>query len=210
MRVISWCCAAALVGWAISAAPAQDTKKQAEKAASGGGEYQAVKPGPEHAILKLDEGLWEATVESYNEPGGKPEVSKGTEVNSMLSGGLWLVQDFRGSMGGQPFQGHGMTGYDPAKKKYVGSWVDSMMPSMSTIESTYDAKTKTMTGELLGSDPAGNPVKMKAVSKWNDDGTRLFTLSMTGADGKDFDMMKITYRRRQMMPGKVGGAPRSR
>ena len=85
------------------------------------------KPGPEHQLLKEDEGTWDAKVEVFPGPGAAPMVSKGVEVNTIGCGGLCLITDFKGEMmPGQPFHGHGTATYDPQKKKYVGSWTDSM------------------------------------------------------------------------------------
>src|SRR5262245_46136884 len=50
------------------------------------------KPGPEHEILKKEASVWDATVEMRMEPGGKPEVTKGVETNTLIGGGLWRVQ----------------------------------------------------------------------------------------------------------------------
>ena len=36
-------------------------------------------------------------------------------------GGFWQLSAFKSEMMGQPFEGRGATGYDPAKKKYVGN-----------------------------------------------------------------------------------------
>ena len=101
-------------------------------------------PGPEHEMLKKDVGTWDATVEMFM-PGAPPSVSKGTEIVTML-GGFWQLSEFKSEMMGQPFEGRGTMGYDPAKKRYVGIWVDTMTPGFSTVEATYDPATKTMTG----------------------------------------------------------------
>ena len=101
-------------------------------------------PGPEHEMLKKDVGTWDATVEMFMAPGAPPAVSKGTETVTML-GGFWQLTEFKSEMMGQPFEGRGATGYDPAKKKYVGTWVDSMTPGYYTVEGTYDPATKTLT-----------------------------------------------------------------
>src|SRR5207237_6024874 len=106
----------------VGSAAAQEKKK--ESAPPQGQEMPIPKPGPEHEILKKDVGVWDATVETTMEPGGKPNVTKGVETNTLLGGGLWMVQDFKGEFMGVPFQGHGVAGYDPFKKKYVGTWVD--------------------------------------------------------------------------------------
>lgn len=156
------------------------------------------KPGPEHQILQQDAGAWDATVEMWMAPGQPPAVSKGTETNTLCCGGLWLYTDFNSDMMGAPFQGHGVMGYDPAKKKYVGTWVDSMSVALSVMENTYDAATKTMTGFMEGPDPSGKMIKMKMVNEWKDAGeTRVFTMSMPGPDAKDVPTMRITYKRKK-------------
>jgi hypothetical protein len=150
-------------------------------------------PGPEHELLKKDVGTWDATVEMFMQPGAAPSVSKGTEVVSML-GGFWQIGEFKSEMMGQPFEGRGAMGYDPARKKYVGTWVDTMSPGYYTTEGTYDAATKTLTATMEGPDPSGAPTKVKETTEWKDDGTRVFT--MYAPDGKTVSM-RITYKRRK-------------
>ena len=65
-----------------------------------------VPPTAEHKILASEEGTWDATVKSFEGgPGAEPAVSKGTEVNTLLPGGLWLVSKFEGEFGGVKFEG---------------------------------------------------------------------------------------------------------
>jgi hypothetical protein len=130
------------------------------------------------------------------EPGKPPTVSKGTETNAMI-GGLWLVSDFKSEMMGQTFQGRGTTGWDPNKKKYVSSWIDSMSTGFTMGDATYDAATKTLTGTMEGPDMSGNMVKMKETTQWKDADTKIFTMFAPGPDGKDVAMMKISYKRRK-------------
>jgi uncharacterized protein DUF1579 len=98
---------------------------------------------------------------------------------------------------GAPFQGHGVEGWDPAKKKYVGTWVDSMSTALSLTESTYDAASRSMSGTLESPGPDGRPMKMRAVTQYTDDDTRVFTMYMPGPDGKEAPSMRITYKRRK-------------
>jgi hypothetical protein len=154
------------------------------------------KAGPEHEILKSDVGSWEAIVESFMPGAPAPITSKGTETNQLM-GGLWLVTDFKGEMMGSPFQGHGVMGYDATKKKYVGTWVDTMSSGLGVSESTWDAATKTLTGTIEAPDPAGQLQKMKSVVTYKDPDTRVFTLSGAGPDGKDVKFMTITYKRKK-------------
>jgi hypothetical protein len=149
-------------------------------------------PGPEHAMLGKDVGTWDATVEMFM-PGAPPSVSKGTEVVTMM-GGFWQLTEFKSEMMGQPFEGRGTMGFDPTKKKYVGTWVDTMAPAYYTVEGTYDAATKTLTGWMDGPDPTGVVTKTKETTEWKDADTRVFT--MYAPDGKA-PLMKITYKRRK-------------
>ena len=154
------------------------------------------KPGPEHELLKQDVGTWDATVEIF-EPGKPPAVSKGSETTSLV-GGFWAVSDFKSDLMGQPFEGRGTVGFDTNKKKYVSTWVDSMSTGFMTGEATYDPKTKTMTGVMEGFDPAqGKTVKMRETTEWKDADTKVFTMFMSGPDGKEAPTMKITYKRRK-------------
>lgn len=177
-------------------APAPGAKKAAAPAAAPQGMPPLPKPGPEHEVLKGEVGTWDATVESWEKPGAPPTVSKGVETNTLMDG-MWLVTDFKGEFMNIPFNGHGVAGYDSGKKKYVSTWVDSMSTGLSIGESTYDAKTKTMTGWMEGPDMTGKVTKSKAVNQTKDANTRTFTMAMTGPDGKEFTNMKITYKRKK-------------
>jgi hypothetical protein len=151
---------------------------------------QEAKPGPEHQKLKKFEGDWDATVSFMGSD------SKATATYKMDLGGLWLFLSFHGEFAGQKFEGRGTTGYDPIKKKYVGTWVDSMSPSLTVTEGAFgkDGKTYTETAEGIGMD--GKPMKMKWFYEFKDADTLLFTMYSVN-DGKDQEMFKISYKRKK-------------
>jgi hypothetical protein len=153
------------------------------------------KPGPEHVVFKEVAGTWDAKVETFMGP-GEPAVSTGTEVNRVGCGGLCLISDFEGDFMGAPFEGHGTETWDTSKKKYVGSWTDSMSQGLSLSESTYDPTTKTMTGWMEGPDMAGNLSKMKTTSTQKDADTRVMEMHSVGPDGSETLGMRITYTRK--------------
>ena len=200
-----WTAVIAVTGLALGAAAAQESQKLPEAmkpaapTAGKAGEHAmppAPKPGPEQAILKRDEGIWDARVEMHmGSPGAPPEVTTGVETNTLV-GGLWLVSDFKGTMGEQPFHGHGTFGYDTSKKKYVGIWVDSMSTTLAHSEGNYDAATSTLTmmGEGVGED--GKPMRFREVVKWTDPNNKVFTMYMPGPDGREVPGMTITYKRK--------------
>ncbi|HEX8200935.1 MAG TPA: DUF1579 domain-containing protein, partial [Isosphaeraceae bacterium] len=157
-------------------------------------------PLPEHKILAADEGTWDATIRMYaGGPDAEPAVSKGSEVNEVLPGGLWVLSKFEGDFGGMKFHGRGQFGYDPAKKKYVGTWLDSISTVLSVLEGEYDAKTKTMTFVGEGYDP-GQKAKFtqKLATTTKEDGSRIFTLYMK-YEGQQAEVkfMEITYTKRR-------------
>jgi hypothetical protein len=158
---------------------------------------ESMKPTAEHQVLAAEEGTWDATIKSYTAgPEAEPMVSKGTEVITVLNGGLWVLSKFDGDFGGVKFEGRGQFGYDPLKKKYVGSWIDSLSPTLSVLEGTYDAKIKTMTyvGEGIAPETKAKYTQ-KMVTTTKDDGTRVFTLYMK-FDKDEVKFMEITYRKR--------------
>jgi hypothetical protein len=175
-------------------APALAQQQKAKPAAEAPG---LPKPTAEHEMLKQDVGTWDAVVEFFPAPGAPAVASKAVETSRLGPGGLWVVTDFKGEFAGAPFEGHGTTGYDAAKKKYVGTWVDSMTTGLSSTESTYDPKTRTFSGWMTGTDPAGKPVRSRETAEWRPDGTRVFTMYDKAPDGKEFVTMRITYTRRK-------------
>jgi hypothetical protein len=156
------------------------------------------KPGPEHQLFKEDAGTWDAVVETFMAPGAPPMTSKGVETNTIGCSGLCLITDFKGEMmPGTSFEGHGVATWDTAKKKYVGSWTDSMSQGLGVTEATWDPAKRTMTGWMEGPDMSGNQTRMKAVSEYKADGSRVFTMYGPAAGGQEPLVMRITYTRRK-------------
>ena len=151
-----------------------------------------------HKILKMEEGKWTATTKLYMGPTGvleTPAESTGTEENKML-GEFWLISNFDGFFGGMPFKGHGTFGYNAAKKRYVGTWVDSFNPASTQMYGTYDEATKTMTYETIGVGMDGGPAKGKNVVVYKDKDTRIMTMYMTMPGQKEMaKVMEIQYKR---------------
>ena len=182
---------------AAVAGAAEQQKQEAKGTPQKGAppEMAPPRPAPQHQELAKRVGTWDAVVESYMEPGAPPQTSRGSEINTMDASGLWLLTEFKGQFQDQPFEGHGVTGFDTAKKKYVGVWVDSYGTHMMTTEGTGDASGKiTMRGEAPGMD--GKMERLKMVSESKADGTCIMTMTHKGPDGKDVPAMRITYTKR--------------
>jgi len=152
----------------------------------------------EHAVLKMDVGTWTAEATMFM-PGMPEETAPGEEVNAML-GDFWVVNNYSMDFMGTKFNGQGTFGFDADKKKYVGSWVDSMSPHAMHMEGTWDEATRTMTFFSVGKDPAGVEKKGKSTSVYSKDGnTRLFTMFDLAPDSKDeyVKTMQIKYTRKK-------------
>lgn len=148
-----------------------------------------LKPGPEHEILKQEEGSWDLTF--------KGDEAKGSVLCKMGLNGLWLLEHVKADFGGTPFEGHGGTTYDPTKKKYVGVWIDSMSPQPLVSEGSYDKATKTLTmrGKMLQQSGKMGPVTMTTV--FQDANSKTFTMKAPGPDGSEVEMFEIRYKRRK-------------
>jgi hypothetical protein len=149
-------------------------------------------PGPEHEILKKDVGVWDATLEMAM-PGMPATTTTGTETSTLMAG-RWLITEFEADMGGQPFEGHGISGWDPAKQVYVGVWVDTMTTEITHSESTYDAEKKVLSGWMETTDPMGGKSKAKTEEEWPAEGTRIVRMYPTQDAPEPF--MTITYKKR--------------
>lgn len=157
-------------------------------------------PVKEHGWLKKFEGEWEFTGTATMGPGQPPIQTKGTESVKSL-GGFFIVGDMKAECMGMPMTGLTTVGYDPAKKKYVGTWVCSMADWLCQYEGEVDAAGKVLTLNCEGPsplDPTGKTkAKMRDVTEFKDDGTRVLTSTVQGPDGKWTEFMRMTFKRKK-------------
>lgn len=176
-----------------AAAPAMDEKTKAMMAAW----EKAGTPGEAHKKLESFVGTWDTKVKSWMQPGGPPEESTGVSENRLVLANRFLEMRYEGSMMGQPFTGIGYTGYDNIKKKYIGSWMDSMGTSMMTSLGDADASGKVMNFTIKYDDAVtGKPMTMKEKMTVTDNDHHVMEMWGPAPDGKMFKMMEIAYTRK--------------
>lgn len=153
-------------------------------------------PAKEHAWLKQLEGEWVSDIQAFM-PGQPPQKLQGSESARMI-GGFWLLAENKGNFQGVPYTGILTLGYDPEKKQYVGTWVDSMQSTLWRYEGTVDEAGKTLTLSTEGPCPMapGKLFKFKEVIEIKDKDHHVFTSSMMGEDGKWVTSMIANYRRK--------------
>jgi hypothetical protein len=156
-------------------------------------------PQKEHQWLQKLVGEWTFEVEATMEPGKPPEHFKGTESVRSI-GGLWIVAEGQGEMPGGGAATTMMTlGYDPQKKRYLGTWVGSMMTHLWLYDGALDAAGKVLTLDTEGPSMAdeGKMAKFRDLIELGSDGQRLLTSHMLGEDGQWHGLMTATYRRQK-------------
>ena len=120
----------------------------------------------------------------------------GTVADQLQSGGRYLQQEVKGSMGDQPFEGRGIEGYDNITKENFGTWIDSMSTSLMLIRGKcpVDAKKCTYKGTMSDA-MAGKAVQITEVLTYTDNDHFTFEMHGPGPGGKAFKMLEIDYTR---------------
>jgi hypothetical protein len=171
--------------------PAMDEKAMMEMMAKLG------TPGEAHKALEPMVGTWDTKVTSWMDPAAPPMVSTGTSENRWIMGNRFIEQRFQGSFMDQPFEGIGYTGYDNLKKKYIGTWMDSMGTGIFTSLGTADASGKTVTLTGMMDDPmTGKAMKTTSVVKVVDNNKHTMEMWCPAPDGKPNKMMEIENTRK--------------
>jgi hypothetical protein len=165
--------------------------------AFAGEEMALPKPTPHHEALKAQVGNWDCVITVQMGPGKPPLVSKGTEVDKLVPGGLWITSEFASEMMGIPFEGRGIFGYDPAVGRHVGFWVDSTLMAPSYPQGTCKDDCREVTMTFEGVDMAGKKVTYKEVSVQKDADHRTMTMYTKGKEGDFKLMMVMEYTRRK-------------
>lgn len=137
-------------------------------------------PTEAHQRLALDTGTWTGEMKMWMAgPDSPPMVMSIKETNTMMEGGFWSLSEFEAG----PFKGKGQFGYDPMKKKYVGTWIDSTTPFLSVMEGDYNDDSHELTMTFDGVDQmTGKMARMKSVTKHVDKNTRKFTMYKQAGD----------------------------
>ena len=156
-------------------------------------------PQQEHQWLQKLVGEWTSEMEAAMDPDKPAETFVGTETVRSI-GGLWTMGEGRGDMPGGGTAVTVMTlGYDPARKRFVGTFIGSMMTHMWVYDGTLDATGKVLTLDAEGPHFAaeGKTAKYKDAIEFLSDDHRTLTSHMLGDDGKWNHFMTAHYRRKR-------------
>lgn len=174
--------------------PGKKAGKEPDMAAMQAAWEKAGAPGDQHKVLKKMVGKWNVSMKSWMDPKQPPMESKGTAEAKPILGDRFVQMSFNSTFMDKPFSGIATNGYDNVKKKYVGTWIDSMSTGIMRSEGTADANGN-MTAEGVAADPmTGKESKMKIVGTWQGD-DKLVEEFFEKKGGKEQKTMEITYTR---------------
>ena len=156
-------------------------------------------PQKEHQWLQQLLGEWTYEGECPSQGDQPPMKWAGSESVRSL-GGLWTVAEGRGDAPGEGEHTSILTiGYDPAKKRYSGTFVASMMTHLWIYDGALDANGKVLTLDTEG--PAmsgdGKMAKYKDIIEIESNDQRVMRSEMLGDDGKWNEVMRMNYRRKK-------------
>jgi hypothetical protein len=153
----------------------------------------------EHQWLNRLVGEWTYEHECTMGPDQPPIKLKGTEVVRSL-GGLWAVGEGTGEMPGGGISQSIMTlGYDPLTKRFVGTFVASVMTHLWPYNGSLDAEEKVLTLDTEGpsfSDD-GTMAKYQDIIEFHSDDHRTLSSQYLGPDGKWVPFMTAHYWRKK-------------
>jgi hypothetical protein len=155
------------------------------------------KPGKEHEWLNRLIGDWAYEVEAACNPGEPPAKFGGTERVRPV-GGLWIIAEGQGEMpGGGTAQMILTLGFDPDKRRFVGTWVGSMMTTLWVYQGSLDESGKRLTLETTGPSHGepGKTANYREMIELTGDTSRTFTSTVQASDGTWSTMMTARYQR---------------
>lgn len=153
-------------------------------------------PDENHAALRRLTGAWSAQIRYFDNPGGPPTERTGEYLARVDLGGYFLFRQM--NFGMQGFQGHGLTGFDPFKKKYVGTWADSESPVIYATEGTFDTTGKVFTETSVGPDPNGRDVSITMITEIVDDTHATFRM-FAGDSAEKTQVLEVLLTRRRFV-----------
>ncbi|MDY3554007.1 DUF1579 domain-containing protein [Gemmata sp. JC717] len=154
-------------------------------------------PQHEHKWLEQLVGEWVMEMKGDGGPDQSPTKPTGTETVRSL--GVWVQCEGASVMpDGSPARTVMTLGYDPAKKKFVGTFIGSMMTNLWVYEGELDAAGKVLTLDADGpnfTDPTKTAKYKDAIEIVAPD-HRILTSRFLGDDGQWHHFCTAHYRRK--------------
>ena len=153
-------------------------------------------PAPEHAEIRRKVGEWNVRCTYFMGGVGDPIEVDGRERGEML-GELWCNSRFEADMLGSPLSGNASLGFDPVKKRFVGTWKDSATPFLYTFEGGFDAAASLLDMAGTNFDPVRRcPATYRSKVEFLSDDEHILNLSIDVPEGEPIKVLRYHYRRK--------------
>jgi hypothetical protein len=156
-------------------------------------------PTNDHRWLLRMVGEWTFEGECMMGP-DQPAMKSGGRGSIRSLGDLWILNDGAGEMpGGGDMRSIMTLGYDPAKGKFVGTFIASMMTHLWLYEGSLDPAGKVLTLDAEGPSMMGDGgmTKYQDIVTLENDDHWILSSQMLGPDGQWHKFMTAHYRRQK-------------
>ena len=154
-----------------------------------------VEPQKEHKWLERLVGEWTYEVEAIMGPGQPPVNTTGRQSTRSI-GGVWIQCDSKGGMpDGEPATMVLTLGYDTAKKRFVGTFIGSMMTNLWVYDGSLEGDVLTLDAEGPSMTDPNKAAKYQDVVEIVSDDHHVLSSQILGEDGRWVRFMTAHYRR---------------
>lgn len=152
-------------------------------------------PGKEHEWLSGKAGKWNFAGKFWMDPAAPPTESTGTVERTAMLGGRVLAERVVSEFMGEPFEGHGMTGFDNVTGRFWSTWNDNHSTAVMISYGECDgAGNCTYEGEYADA-VSGAMRKTRFVSHHEGSDREHHEAFETGPDGSEMKTMELVYTR---------------
>ena len=178
-----------LLGVSIPALAVEDFQQQETQ--------QANNTDQNHKVLQKLIGEWTCEGELNMGPGVPPEHCTGNAVVRAV-GDNWVVMEITNKMQGVEMTGILTVGYDSKKQQHVGTWIDSVNPTMYMYEGSLNDSGNILALHTEGPSPADATKKAKMRDQFEivDADHLLMTSAMETAAGEWFVFSTAKFSRK--------------
>jgi hypothetical protein len=155
------------------------------------------KPQKEHQWLRRFLGDWNYKTNATDASGQPGHEATGTETFRGI-GDLWVAGEARGEMpGAGPMTSIMTLGYNPDTKRFVGTWIGSMMTHLWIYDGELDpsGRVLTLTSEGPSMADDGTMSTYQDVMEFKSDNHRVLTSRVRAKDGSWQSFMSMEFRR---------------
>ncbi|MGI2033439.1 DUF1579 domain-containing protein [Rhizobium panacihumi] len=155
-------------------------------------EVELYKPQTEHFALERMVGTWDVKSSVTG-----PDANWTEKCRSL--DGMWYVAEGEGDVPGGTARTVLTVGYDPDKRKYVGTWIGSMVSMLWVYEGEFSGDGNTLSLHTTGPDCEieGRIAEYREQIIFQDNDHRFFTSATKQPDGswKTFQDLEYTRKR---------------